>query len=244
MSGHPDLLASILMTLLAFSIIILSYEIEEIINPNNFLFGQINAEKVVSTAEEPVLSESLQGTIVGGIIGFISAILVDTIKTWRNRPILEILEATSQKTFNYNRHSIAAGVNPDEFTATRIKIENSGETAAENCKATLIINEDEYRIAWMIPRDDLTATINAHDTEFVDLCAVTYRKDIWIRIFTTERGYGKHQKEGRVFQNNYNNMIRGQLKISSKNSKTRLKPIWISDHPDDSNRIVYFHDPY
>jgi hypothetical protein len=239
----------ILLILLTFSLIIAGYGkfvnsevIQRPINVNNFPPAKVNAEDA-SGKQEPVLNESLQGAIVGGIIGFVSAIVVDEFRTWRNRPILEILEETTEKTFDYNRHKVATGVKADEFTATRIKIKNKGETAAENCKATLIIDEDEFRIGWMIPRDDLTVTINAHDTEFIDLCAIAYRNNSWVRIFTTERGYGENQKAGRTFQNNDNNMISGQLKISSKNSKTCLKSIWILDHPNGHNRMVNFHRP-
>jgi hypothetical protein len=94
----------------------------------------------------------------------------------------------------------------------------------------------------MIPRDDLTVIINAYDTEFIDLCAVFNRNNFWIRIFTTERGYGTNQQQGRNFGAMDNQVIAGKLRISSKNSKTRIKDLWILTQPNN-NKIVTFQSP-
>ena len=56
---------------------------------------------------------------------------------------------------------------------SRIKVENRGKTAANDCKASLILTAHrEYRIAWMIPKEDCTVIINAHDVEFLQLNVV------------------------------------------------------------------------
>ena len=119
-------------------------------------------------------------------------------------------------------------------------MQNTGNRAAENCKATLILDEEEYRLGWMIPCDNLTVVINAHDREFLDLCAISQTDDGWQRIFTTERGYGDNQKEGREFKKYDKKPISAQLKISSKNSETCRKKIWISAEPDKDNKVVNF----
>jgi hypothetical protein len=45
-----------------------------------------------TTQNQPFISESLQGTIIGGIIGFGSAIMTDIIKRWITRPKISISE--------------------------------------------------------------------------------------------------------------------------------------------------------
>ena len=65
-------------------------------------------------------------------------------------------------------------------------------------KATLVKDNDDVRVGWLIPKEDLTVTLNAHDTEYVDLCAFGIVSNSVTRIFTTERGYGKQQSDGRT----------------------------------------------
>jgi hypothetical protein len=54
---------------------------------------------------------------------------------------------------------------PIRYTGTRIKVKNDGRSAAEDCKATLITDEAESRVGWMIPEQDWTVTINAYDVK-------------------------------------------------------------------------------
>ena len=103
----------------------------------------------------------------------------------------------------------------------------------------------------MIPREDYTVTINADDAEYIDLCAFgkgseegAFGKriqDYYICIFTTERGYGKYQIDGRNLDGwSKNGKIEVELKISCKNAKTCYKDISILDAPDQNGKIVHF----
>src|SRR5215207_644065 len=88
-----------------------------------------------------------------------------------------------------------------EFIATRIRVRNSGNTAAENCKTSIVMGANEFRVGWMLPKEDLTVTINAHDSEYIDLCATSTGVDDQgrpRRLMTTERGYGKSQQQARL----------------------------------------------
>jgi hypothetical protein len=48
----------------------------------------------------------------------------------------------------------------------------------------------------MIPKEDGTVIINAHDVEYLNLCAI--REDGTDRIFTNERGYGEYVDSPRI----------------------------------------------
>lgn len=183
-----------------------------------------------------MISESLQGTIIGGIIGFGSAIGTDIIKRWLTRPKISISQHTTEV-------SIVPWpqITSESWIATRIKVENNGNTAADDCKAYLITDNDEFRVAWMIPKDDRTVIINAHDVEYIDLCA--FRKTNpssnthYDRIFATERGYGDMITEARKLEGVSMN---AKLKVSAKNAKRCIKNIKVLNVPDSNNKIVQF----
>jgi len=59
------------------------------------------------------------------------------------------------------------------YIVNRIRVTNKGKTAAENCKASLESEGRHLRICWHIPKERYTMTINAKDSEYVDLCAVS-----------------------------------------------------------------------
>ncbi len=177
--------------------------------------------------------------ILGAIIGFFSAIGKDLIQNIIDAPRIKIVDETIEKQFDYKRYSSKINVE-DLFIGTRIIVKNKGNTAAENCKAILIINTDEHRISWMLKNSDLTITLNAHDQEYIDLCAISCVENKWTRIFTTERGYGDNQKDGRQFGNE---LIKATIKISSKNSKIAKKDIWILPEPNSNGKIVSFKQP-
>lgn len=75
------------------------------------------------------------------------------------------------------------------YIGTRIKVKNGGRSAAEGCKATLITDETEFRVGWMIPEQNRAVTINAHDVEYLDLCAIS--EDGTDRVFTTEHALSR-----------------------------------------------------
>jgi hypothetical protein len=203
---------------------------------------------------KPLISDTLQGTIVGGIIGFVSSIVVDYTKNWINRPKISIIDHIELTEFSYPVSGfISKGefteieyhesqTTTTEFTGIRIKVENNGNTAAEDCKATLFKNNNELRVGWMIPKGDYTVTINADDSEYIDLCAVGKSSIKYVCIFTTEHGYGHSQHDGRDLENWKNNqgIIEAKLKVSSRNAKASIRDIWISSTPEEG-QIVHFN---
>jgi hypothetical protein len=187
--------------------------------------------------------DAILGTLIGGVIGFGSGIGTDIIKRWLSRPRISICEETIQAMFDYpTTKAPAYSPDPTKFIGTRIRIQNKGTTAAEDCKATLIVGEQEYRVAWLLSKQDFTIIINSHDSEYVDLCAISSNASEWssehIIRFTTELGYGESQNDGRSL-----NISEADLKISSKNAKRSIKKIWISNVPDKDGKIVYFKAP-
>ena len=112
-----------------------------------------------------------------------------------------------------------------------------GRSAAEGCKATLITDETEFRVGWMIPEQNCTVTINAHDVEYLDLCAIS--EDGTNRVCTTERGYGDYVDSGRRLNGG---VVNAKLKVSAKNAKQCVKNIRISNVSDTQNKIVRLTD--
>ena len=104
-------------------------------------------------------------------------------------------------------------VSRTRYIGTRIKVDNKGGSAAEDWKATLIIEETELRVGWMMRKEDGTVIINAHDVEYLDLCAI--REGGTDRIFTNERGYGDYvDTPSRLGAGTIN----ANLKVSAKNA--------------------------
>jgi hypothetical protein len=179
------------------------------------------------------LSDTVQGAIVGGIIGFGSSIGVKLVQAYTTRPILSISERITYW---------GIGEENSMWFAARIIVENNGSTAAEDCKASLIdLDADppiQTRVGWMIPKDDFTVTINAHDTESIDLCAMSINPKGKL-IITTENGYRKRIEDGY----SYTKQITGQLKVSASNAKQCVKKIWISPVLDHEKKYVYLSRP-
>jgi hypothetical protein len=197
----------------------------------------------VSNKTEPLISESLQGVLVGGIIGFFSGIVVPLALSRIDRPILNIDEQTVVYDFNLNRYDANASSQSDRFLGARIRIKNNGRTAAEDCKAFLKVGKEMHRVAWAIPKEDSTVTINADDFEYIDLCAVSkVSEEKWIRIFTTERGYGEDQSKAKRHTGDESKggiIERAELRVSAKNAKHCTKYLRIMRSPD-GDKFVYF----
>ena len=85
----------------------------------------------------------------------------------------------------------------------------------------------------MIPEQDSTVTINAHDVEHLDLCAIS--EDGTNRVLTTERGYGDYVDSGRRLNGGF---IDAKLKVSAKNAKQCVKSVRIFNLRDTQNKIV------
>ena len=50
-------------------------------------------------------------------------------------------------------------------------MENTGRSAATNCKAYIISKNGKGRVCWVVPKERPNATINPEDSEGLDLCA-------------------------------------------------------------------------
>ena len=185
------------------------------------------------------------GVIVGGILGFLSGVGVDLVKRWLTRRKIIIDEDTTEFDFYLKKLEILSIVRDPlipvieppysfiRYIGTRIKVKNDGSSAAEGCKATLITHETELRVGWMIPYQDCTVTINAHDVEYLDLCAIS--EDDTNRVCTTERGYGDYVHSGRRLNGS---VIDAKLKVSAKNAKQCVKIVRIFNVRDTQNKIV------
>jgi hypothetical protein len=187
-------------------------------------------------------SDTLLGILIGGIIGLGGAIGRDIINQWRTRPRISVCEESVEVKFDYLS---TLPDQPTKFIGTRIRVYNKGSTAAEDCKASLIVGEQENRVAWLIPKQDFTIIINPYDSEYVDLCAISSSPHPTLQrhtiIFTTERGYGTYQEHGRPV--NISGILEADLKISSRNAKRSVKKIWIYGVPGKDGKIVYFKAP-
>ena len=172
-----------------------------------------------------MVSDALLGAIIGLVGGFGSAIGTDIMKRWITHPRISVCEESVEVKFHYRASKYGESDAPEEFSGTMIRIQNKGTTAAEDCKATLIVGEQEYRVASLLPKQDFTVIINSHDSEYVDLCALSSSPNRWSErhrvIFTTERGYGDSQENGRHM--NILRYLEADLKISSKNAKRSIK---------------------
>jgi hypothetical protein len=190
-----------------------------------------------------LINDTLLGAFAGGIIGFGVAIGRDIVNRRLTSPKITICEESVEAQFDYNsRTSIDK---PTKFAGTRIRVRNKGSTAAEDCKASLIMREQDIRVAWHLPKQDYSVIINPNDSEYVDLCAISSIPDStsqrYIIIFTTERGYGTYQEDGRTMD--ISGVLEADLKISSRNANRSVKKIWISGIPSKNGKIVYFKKP-
>jgi hypothetical protein len=146
---------------------------------------------------------------------------------------------------------------PEEgsWMGIRIKVKNNGSTAAEDCKASMLVGNTEFRIAWTIPKGDHTVTINAHDAEYIDLCAFEEFRLPYIEpstlIFTTERGYSRELGASRTFRDLLlvpNQASAGletltvdaKLKVSSRNARQAVRNIRIQTEQQGNKKIVQF----
>lgn len=57
------------------------------------------------------------------------------------------------------------------YKANRIIVENSGRSAAKNCKGYIVVEWGKERVCWTVPKERPNATINPRDNERLDFCA-------------------------------------------------------------------------
>ncbi len=210
------------------------------------------------------------GGLVSGISLFVGQLLIDR----RNRPILEVDKKNSPIPSEIRMKSGFRGKVGDvylddlPYTVNRIRVRNNGKTAAENCKASLESEGRHLRVCWHIPKERYTMTINAKDSEYVDLCAVSVKDpsklvgsdlnnvytdekeslkaslvsaDIPRRISPTEEGW-QILKKNRVLDNISQGDLHFTLSITAKNASPYVCKITILEHQDGEGRIVSFSE--
>jgi hypothetical protein len=93
-----------------------------------------------------LINDTLLGAFAGGIIGFGVAIGRDIVNRRLTSPKITICEESVEAQFDYNSRTSVD--KPTKFVGTRIRVRNKGSTAAEDCKASLIMREQDIRVAW------------------------------------------------------------------------------------------------
>lgn len=101
--------------------------------------------------------------VIAAIGGLLFAIPIQFF--WRSymKPVLNIKEVERVSFYPGDTHWI--------YIANRIIVENSGRSAAKNCKGYISREKRKERVCWSVPKERPNATINAHDEERLDFCA-------------------------------------------------------------------------
>jgi len=115
-------------------------------------------------------------------------IALDWIRHRQTRPVLKINHDENPSTYEndyqipmYNITTPTSILVPGlekmigitlNYKINRIKVRNSGNTAAEDCKGIIIQNGIEMKICWWVPTERHKMTINAKSYEYLDICAV------------------------------------------------------------------------
>lgn len=77
-------------------------------------------------------------------------------------------------------------INPGDkgwtYRANRIIVENSGRSAAKNCKGYIDSKWGRERVCWTVPKERPNATINPRDNERLDFCAFYLEGDSNIEL--------------------------------------------------------------
>ena len=101
-------------------------------------------------------------------------------------PILKIKEQEERRIFHL-------GEQKWEYVANRVIVENTGRSAARNCKGYIVTEEGKERVCWTVLKERPNATINAKDEERLDFCAFYKRGPIH-----NGRVIGKEQEVPRI----------------------------------------------
>jgi hypothetical protein len=162
-------------------------------------------------AEAPWYQGLLIGVIIGLATGIASPLIVKLSWDRHVRPNLSIDTKVVVRSFHLKDNNGKKIV----YHSNRVIVVNNGKTSARECKAFLLSENNMERIAWLIPYKDAgyTNNLNAHDKEYVDVCAVSDDKSK--RVATTERGYGEEEKDTRPLNPDTKSL---KLKVSAANA--------------------------
>ena len=194
------------------------------------IITSLNYKYVELGAEAPWF----QGLLVGVIIAIFSPLVVKLLWDRHVRPNLSIDTEVVVSRFHLN--------NTDgkkiEYYSNRVIVVNNGKTSARECKAFLLSENNMDRIAWLIPYKDAgyTNNLNAHDKEFLDVCAVSYDKSK--RVATTERGYGEEERDARPLNSETKRL---KLKVSAANTAPAEVEIYFVSEVKDDHILIKLH---
>jgi hypothetical protein len=226
---------------------------------------------------------------VGGLAGGISLYFAQRLFDWYKRPILEIDREMSPIPVMihldsgvrgvsggitlsplrrwlskiYGTPTVSGDITLDRipYVVNRVRVMNRGKSAAENCKAILVVNDQAEKVSWHIARERYVMTINSQDWEYVDLCAVCAtdiqalitssrpigagtegiqaltENDVRWRIAPTEEGWQTPIRNNRDLGHHD---IECTLRITAKNTDCAEARIRIREQPDNNGRIVHF----
>lgn len=207
------------------------------------------------------------GVVIGGLAGGISLYLAQRCYGRYKRPVLRIDREGSPVPRIIHLKSGKTGAPPRidldrvPYVVNRIRVRNTGRTAAENCKAILTYPGFEEKVCWQIPKERYVMTINSRDHEYVDLCAVSQidpqslieqssqtipvnitirildENDVPNRIAPTENGWECVIKENRVLD--FGELL-GVVRITAKNAEPVEAEVRLRERPDANQRFVEF----
>jgi hypothetical protein len=230
-----------------------------------------------ATITIPALSPDLfwfiVGILAGTLITAVSLYAVELAVRYHYRPIIEFDRKVSPIPISVNWSSGKYGkvgdvdLNKIPYIVNRIKVDNKGKTAAENCKIAFIVkrpNITRERACWSVPSERYTMTINAHDSEYCDICAFSEKDpsqlvknqkagtevyadekrgrgttltadDVPYRVAPTEEGWGKTIGSNR---NLGHAELECTIMVSGKNCGREELIVRIREHDDGEGRIV------
>jgi hypothetical protein len=198
------------------------------------------------------LELALVETLISVVGGFVSAVIAGiVIKRRLNHYYRPILVIDGNETIIVREIGLDTGIVHGNavvpFNANRIRVRNTGRSAAKDCKAFVVYTENDIeRAAWMIPNinNGNTITSNVGDSEFVDLCAVSDDLN-QPRVIPLENGY-----QGRVDTCTRLRPAAGDIDITVRITSSNAAPMerrarlyTLPDHfPNQPGRIVEFLD--
>ena len=104
--------------------------------------------------------------VIAAIGGLLFSIPIKHFWQSYMKPVIGIKKEIEPRSF----HPFGGG-STLEYICNRIIVENTGRTAAKNCKGYIVTDTGKERICWTVPAERPDATINAKDEERLDFCA-------------------------------------------------------------------------